>query len=393
MALLLCILVFIVNKNIKALFISISLFLSLVTYTLDYHNYYPDVIRYYSEYEHNIFYALIKLKLYRFFVFSIMQSIGLNASFYSFFSIFIFFYFLLKSSQNYLLAINHKLDTIKKIILFLIIILSGVPFTIYFSFENMLAIVIFNYAISCYCLNNKYAFSFFVFLSLLIHSSVIILIPLFSIAILLYKKKIKIISTIICLSAFFSIITFLLNFEVNTGIDFIDSVFDKAYRYGSNEWSVLTTSELLHYIPIVLLKIAITLIISLSIIKDNKYTKINVLIYFSIIYSLTILFFIYNRMFSIRFGWSLSLISFILIYIYSMDFITNNLKKLIVILIVPVCLISIPNLFILSKIGNQLTFNNDFLFFNSIYDFNRKIEIPNRKTLNQIEKKTTNDRE
>nr|WP_193450909.1 EpsG family protein [Providencia thailandensis] len=318
---------------------------------------------------------------------------NLYASFYSFITLFLFFYFLLKGCYNYLICINYELNTIKRIIVFLFVILAGVPFTIYFSFENLLGIVIFNYALSLYCLKKTKQFFIFSIIAVLAHSSIIILLALMLVSVLIDKKIIKKTSAAIGLIILFITINFLLNFEVKVGIEFLDSLFNKAYRYGNNEWSTLTRSELLHYIPYVILKLFLAISMTLALLKNSKYKNINPLLYFIIFFSLTILLFMYNRMFSIRFGWSISLISFTVAYIYIMNFKTQNIKKIIALACICICLISIPNVFILSKFGNQITFQNSIPLFNSINDINREIKIPNRKILNKIEQKTLNERE
>ncbi|EOZ5676338.1 EpsG family protein [Morganella morganii] len=383
----------IVNKNIRFLLVSVSLILSLSSFTINYNEYYPDVVRYYSDFNTNVYLALAKFKLYRFAIFLVMDSMNLYASFYSFITLFLFFYFLLKSCYNYLICIDYELNTIKRIIVFLFIILTGVPFTIYFSFENLFGIIIFNYALSLYCLKKTKQFIIFLIIAVLVHSSIIILLAIMLVSVLIDKKIIKKASAAIGLMILFVTISFLLNFEVKVGIEFLDSLLNKAYRYGNNEWSTLTRSEILHYIPYVVLKLSLAISMSLALLKNPKYKNINPLLYFIIFYSLTILLFMYNRMFSIRFGWSISLISFIIAYVYIMNFKTQNIKKIIVLACICICLISIPNVFILSKFGTQITFQNSIPFFNSINDINREIPIPNREILNKIEQKTLNERE
>lgn len=358
----------------------LGIFLGLISMTIEFNNYYPDVVRYYSQYNVNINDALYKMKFYRYILFSIINYFNLNVNVYSFISIFTIVLIQFKTALNYLEVCNENIDSIKNKILLIVVCIASLPLTMYLSFENVLAFSVVSYGISVHS-KQKFLISYTIFIiACFIHVAAILPVAFLCIAQFVTKGKLvkytSIISYIICLI----LLLYVMNHKVIIGIADIDQIFDKVFRYNSNAWAHLTTSEKLYNLPYVFL---MSVLFALAI-RNVKDKNIIIVKYFSAFYILFILFFITNRMVVVRYGLLMPIFfsPFLILYLCSVK--DSLINKTTIFSFFIVCFLSIPNLYIMKKIGNELTFNKKSPFFNTLLDiYNYKTLIPN---LSELEK-------
>ncbi len=374
-------------------FVSISF--ALLEYAIAFHGYDPDVVRYYSTYENDFLSALEEMKFYRFFVFYFMDKLSLSACFYSFFSIFLMFFLYFKGALNILKAHGVELVLLKHRILFFMLGLTLLPFSMYFTFENLMAFIVFFYGMSLSVLYNKVNFKVLVFIlfSFLIHFSVILLCLLFFVArFSIRSRACNIISYVLFFGTLILLVT-LMNVEVSIGVGYVDTIFNKAYRYSHNVWANLTPKELVNYLPYIFMKLFLTFFTSWSFLKkDVPIDKV----YYRFLSFLAILLisFITNRMIVIRFGWFYSIFILPLIIMYLHKFYAPLFNKVVIIGMCLMIWLSIPNLFFVKKVGNAITIGDDYVFFYNIANLaSKRTDIPSVRKLKKLTSEVMSGRE
>ncbi|PSV58570.1 EpsG family protein [Photobacterium sp. GB-3] len=373
----------------KYIGVLIGLFLGLISMTIEFNNYYPDVVRYYSQYNNDINDALYKMKFYRYIVFSIINYFNFNANVYSFISICTIVIIQFKTALNYLEVCNKNIDSIKNKLLLIVVCISSLPLTMYLSFENVLAFSVVSYGISVH-LKKKYLVSYTIFImACFIHVAAILPVAFIYIAQFAtkgkWKKYVSIISYVLCLM----FLLYVMNHKVITGITDIDQIFDKVFRYNSNAWAHLTRTEKLYNLPYVFLMFTL---FSLAI-RSVKDKNVVIVKYFFSFYIIFILFFITNRMVIVRYGLLMPIFFSPLLMLYLCSVKDSLINKTVIFTFFIVCFLSIPNVYIMKKIGNELTFNKKSPFFNTLLDiYNYNTSIPNLSELEKNKMSTLKER-
>ncbi|HIF9439595.1 TPA: hypothetical protein ACX6SL_003796 [Photobacterium damselae] len=220
-------------KGLRVFFIFLSLTVAFFTLNL---NAVGDTSAYY-----NSFYKLDHVfgdgKYYRYVVFNIINFSGLNVKFYTFLNIFLAMYFLFCILRDYFKLLMVDYTTNNKF-LFIFVYFSIFQFSYLTSYENFLAFVFFAYGLSLFFLLNRIKRGFcFVFLSVLIHPSLILFV--FYLFVLKLFKRYSYIF-FIKLGLFFSFLFF--SFTISStgfklGIEYFDKQADKLYIYLNGVWS------------------------------------------------------------------------------------------------------------------------------------------------------------
>jgi len=234
-----------------------SIFIGLLSYSLDPNHVYGDLTNYYAHYySSNYDRLLLSAKYYRYLSFCTIQLLGIPIQSYAFFSTFLIVYFFMTATVNTFNYYGVNLYKFKNKLIFITIFLSAIPFYTIAGFENTLSLCLFFYAISLYILNKNKKSLVFMFLSVFVHSSSFFFIFLFFISSLFKKMKFQVLigTTILIVLAIMSNIQ-----GLNFGFQLLNKIQQSFYFYingpykyfiGTKEYLMLSISfcQILIYI-------------------------------------------------------------------------------------------------------------------------------------------------
>lgn len=342
-------LLFFLSSLIKGRFsfiLNVSCFISLIfilQLTINDNGYnVGDISRYYDYYDigKNIdfIHSFQRYKIYQAYFFSYVRDYNLNITLYGAISVSLYILNVFVSSVG-ILKIIYKFDFCirEKVILFFSII-STVPFSIYFSFENALS-VSFVYLSIYYFLSksNVLAFSFILF-SIIIHSASL---PLVAIVIFARFCQIRKFDNLFIFIPCFLFMLLLFLPNVSVGIPVFDRAIISLKAYANNGFNI---SSLFYGLILLSSNFLVFRYVKLYLIKNNESVFYLRFLFYILCFSLPM---IINATYTYRFIWfpSLFFIPALFVMINSHRF---NLNIIILILLKVVLIFSYQNLLVLS---------------------------------------------
>ncbi|WP_338891548.1 hypothetical protein [Aeromonas rivipollensis] len=196
-----------------------------------------DVVRYYNRYDYNSDYymSLLEMKAYQYALFNMMEYFGLPNRFYTFISIFLFTFNIISSILNIITGLNVEINGVKKNVLFIVLLFSFIPSSIYFSFEYLLALSFIVRGLSSILLKRYFPFLFWSLCGILIHNGIFYFIGIIILAHIIRKRNY---TFALLLSSVMPLALFFLTSQAHvTGFDYLDLLFKKLYFYINGPWS------------------------------------------------------------------------------------------------------------------------------------------------------------
>ncbi|CAH6800832.1 membrane hypothetical protein [Vibrio chagasii] len=279
------------KSSVNYVFFGISGIFTLYASLLDLNFLYNgDVSRYWYLYTEGAFLeALSDLKLYRFIMFQVMDTLGLREGWYSFFSIFVAF---LNFSIYFFNSIDYEKYDYKLKLWFIFSFLTIIPFWIVASYEMSVAFSFLCLGLYFNSCNKKYLFFFSFVFSVFVHSASLLIILFYLLSRPRFKQKIF--TTLVLIFSIICFVAFIHFFK--SGISVVDYLVSRFVNYLFGVWSNYKGLGEWLLIPYCLVKIY--LLISLS--KERKVIS-DRLDRFFLLYGVFALCLVFNRTLSFRY--------------------------------------------------------------------------------------------
>ena len=271
----LSVIAFITYSKMNKSILFFSVFIGLLSYSLDPNYVYGDVTNYYAHYYSAEYESLLLAwKYYRFFSFYVINALDIPIQSYAFFSTSLIIYFFMTGMVNIFKFYEINLYKFRNRLIFLTIFLSTIPFYTIAGFENTLSLCLFFYAISLRLLNENKKSLIYMFLSVVVHSSTLFFVLMFFTSSLFKRMKtqaiigISIVVVLIVMSNFPSL---------NLGISFLNKIQQSFYFYMNGPYKYFIGTKEYLMLSISLCQIIIYILV-LKEIENNRINRFYVLL-------------------------------------------------------------------------------------------------------------------